>query len=187
MVRLLIEDVTLISAKKITAHIRFKGGATRTLILARPLSAWQERMTSPEVIQQIDQLMDTHTDVDIAAELNRRGCRSGMKQKFTAKIISRLRRNYKLKCRHDRLLERGLYTADQMAAELGVTRQTVQTWRAHGLLKGCEYNDSGGRLYELPPKEQRPKKQQGLWGKLTGRGKYTSFSSHAANEVYHEA
>ncbi|MEE8307529.1 MAG: recombinase family protein, partial [Gammaproteobacteria bacterium] len=37
MVRLLIEDVTLIKAKKITAHIRFKGGATRTLVVPRPL------------------------------------------------------------------------------------------------------------------------------------------------------
>jgi len=55
MVRLLIEDVTLIGAKKITAHIRFKGGTSRTLVLPRPLRAWQERMTSPEVIQQIDQ------------------------------------------------------------------------------------------------------------------------------------
>jgi len=187
MVRLLIEDVTLIGAKKITAHIRFKGGATRTLVVPRPLCAWQERMTSPEVIRQIDQLLDTHTDADIAAELNRRGCRSGMKQKFTANIIGRLRRNYQLKHRYDRLLERGLYTVDQMAAELGVIKQTVQIWHAHGLLRGYEYNDKGERLYELPPQEQRPKKQQGLCGKLTERRKHTPFSSHAANEVHHEA
>jgi len=187
MVRLLIEDVTLIGAKKITAHIRFKGGTSRTLVLPRPLRAWQERMTSPEVIQQIDQLLNTHTDADIAAELNRRGCRSGMKQKFTTNIVGKLRRNYQLKHRYDRLLERGLHTADEMAAELGVTRQTVRIWYAHGLLKGYEYNDKGERLYELPPQEQRPKKQQGLCGKLTKRRKYTPFTSHAANEVHHEA
>ena len=131
--------------------------------------------------------MDTHTDADIAAELNRRGCQSGMKQMFTANIIVRLRRDYKLKHRYDRLLERGLYTADEMAAELGVIRQTVQTWHAHGLLKGYQYNDRGERLYELPPKEQRPKKQQGLCGKLTKRRQYTPFTSQAANEVHHEA
>jgi DNA invertase Pin-like site-specific DNA recombinase len=187
IVRLLIEDVTLTKNQKIRMQIRFKGGVTRTLVLPLPLCAWQERMTSPEVIRQIDQLLDTHTDVDIAAELNRRGCRSGMKQKFTAKIIGRLRRDYKLKRRYDRLLERGLYTADEMAAELGVTRQTVLIWHRHGLLRGYEYNDKGERLYELPPQEQRPKKQQGLCGKLTERSKYTPFTSHAANEVHHEA
>ena len=139
------------------------------------------------MIQQIDQLLDTYTDVDIAAELNRRGCRSGMKQKFTTNIVDKLRRNYQLKCRYDRLLERGLYTADEMAAELGVTRQTVLVWRTHGLLRGYEYNDKGERLYELPPQEQRPKKQQGLCGKLTKRRKYTPFTSQATNGVHHEA
>jgi len=83
MVRLLVEDATLIRADQITVQIRFKGGATRTLTLPVPLSAWKERTTSPDVIRQIDQLLDTDTDAGIAAELNRRGCRSGMKLKFT--------------------------------------------------------------------------------------------------------
>ena len=37
IVRLLIDDVTLIKAQKITAHVRLSGGATRTLELERPL------------------------------------------------------------------------------------------------------------------------------------------------------
>jgi hypothetical protein len=32
-VRLLIEDVTLIKAEVITAHVRLRGGATRTLTI----------------------------------------------------------------------------------------------------------------------------------------------------------
>jgi DNA invertase Pin-like site-specific DNA recombinase len=99
MVRLLIEDVTLTKADKITVQIRFKGGATRTLVLSLPLRAWQERSTSPDVIRQIDQLLDTHTDVDIAAELNRRGCRSGMGQLFTPRLVGNIRRAYQLRTR----------------------------------------------------------------------------------------
>ena len=98
MVRLLIEDVTVTKNQEIRMQIRFKGGATRTLVLPLPLSAWQERTTSPDVIRQIDRLLDTHTDADIAAELNRRGCRSGMKLELTAKIVGKLRRDYQLKC-----------------------------------------------------------------------------------------
>ena len=187
MVRLLVEDVTLTKTDQITAQIRFKGGATRTLTLPRPLGAWKERTTSPDVIRQIDQLLDTCTDAEIAAQLNRQGCRSGMKLELTADIVARLQRQYRLKPRYDRLKERGLYTAGDMAAELGVARVTVRIWCAHGLLKGYEYNDKGERLYELPPPDQRPTKQQGLWGKLTKRAQYPPFASHAANEVHHEA
>jgi len=62
IVRLLIEDVTLIKAEKITAGIRLKGGATRALHLPAPLSACRQRTTSPDVIRRIDQLPDTCTD-----------------------------------------------------------------------------------------------------------------------------
>ena len=45
MVRLLIEDVTLIKHGPITLHVRFKGGANQTLTLPRPLPAWELRLT----------------------------------------------------------------------------------------------------------------------------------------------
>jgi len=187
MVRLLIEDVTLTKAEQIIAQIRFKGGATRTLTLPRPLGAWKERTTKPDVIRQIDQLLEAGNDDEVAAEMNRRGCRTGMKQPFTRDSVQRIRLHYGLKSRYDRLRESGLHTADEMAAELAVTRQTVAIWCRHGLLKGYEYNHRGERLYELPPPDQRPKKQQGLWGKLTRRAQRDSFPSHAANEVHREA
>ena len=187
MVRLLIEDVTLTKNEAIRAQIRFKGGATRELTLSRPLGAWKERTTNPDVIRQIDHLLDTHTDAEIAVELNRQGLRSGMKLPFTPDIVYGLRRKYGLRCCYDRLRARGLYTAEEMAVELGVTRQTVGIWYRHGLLKGYDYNRKGERLYELPPQELRPKKQQGLWGKLTRRAQFPPFASHAANEVQHEA
>jgi len=59
MTRLLVEDVTLLRAEKIVLHIRFKGGATKTLTVPLPLNAWQQRATSPEVIREIDRLLDT--------------------------------------------------------------------------------------------------------------------------------
>ena len=189
MVRLLVEDVTLTRGDQIIVQIRFKGGATRTLTLPLPLSAWQARTTSPEVIRQVDQLLDLYTDAGVAAELNRRGQQSGAKQPFSPTIVARLRRTYGLRSRYDRLRERGLYTAAEMAAELAVAPVTIRIWCAHGLLKGYEYNDKAGRLYELPAREHRPKKQQGLHGKLTARTEHAvfAFASHAANKVQHGA
>jgi DNA invertase Pin-like site-specific DNA recombinase len=42
---LLVEDVTLIKKEKITIQVRFKGGATTTVIVPIPLNAWQGRKT----------------------------------------------------------------------------------------------------------------------------------------------
>ena len=47
MIRLLLEDVTLLRADEVVAHIRFRGGATHSLHLPLPLSAWQLRKTDP--------------------------------------------------------------------------------------------------------------------------------------------
>jgi hypothetical protein len=53
MVRLLMDDVTLIKAGDgLTAHVRFRGGATTTLTLASAVNAWQLRETRS--VQQLD-------------------------------------------------------------------------------------------------------------------------------------
>jgi hypothetical protein len=42
MIRLLIEDVTLVKGADIAVHVRFKGGATRSLAVSAPL-CWREK------------------------------------------------------------------------------------------------------------------------------------------------
>ena len=39
MLRLIIDDVTLVKGKDLVVHVRFRGGATRTLTLPRPAPA----------------------------------------------------------------------------------------------------------------------------------------------------
>src|SRR6202030_3587195 len=73
MIRLLIEDATLLRGEKITLHLRFRGGADHTLVLSKPLCAWELRMTNPEVVTEIDRLLNEHTYGGIAAVLNERG------------------------------------------------------------------------------------------------------------------
>ena len=43
IVRLLLEDVTLIRGDGIMLHLRFKGGAQRTIQLPLPLRSWEPR------------------------------------------------------------------------------------------------------------------------------------------------
>jgi hypothetical protein len=76
IVRLLIEDVTLIKSDKISAHVRLTGGSARTLLLERPLPIAKIRKVKPEIVAEVDKLTDSRCDREIAAILNRLGWRT---------------------------------------------------------------------------------------------------------------
>jgi hypothetical protein len=160
MVRLLIEDATIIKRDTITVHVRFKGGATQTLTLPLPPSAWKMRTTPQSIVTMIDELLDGHTDGQIAPILNDRGKISGDGKRFSRIIVQNIRRKYDLKSRYLRLREDGLLTLDEIARELHVSKTTVKIWRRHGLLLAVPFNDKNQYLYPRPG-ENAPVKQQG--------------------------
>jgi DNA invertase Pin-like site-specific DNA recombinase len=148
MVRLMVEDVTLIRGERIVAQVRFRGGATRSLDLARPLRAWELRQTNPQVVAEIDRLLDDHTDGEIVTFLNQRGVRPGLANRFSPRIVAKVRRAYNLEDRFTRLRRRGFLTQEELASLLGVHFKTVQAWHHAGLLVAHNFDDKGGRLYE---------------------------------------
>ena len=91
MLRLLIEDVTLQRTDQILVHVRFRGGATKTLELGRPLPAWALRQTSTQVVAAVDALIAHHTDKEIAESLNERGMRSGEGRALHRLMVRRIR------------------------------------------------------------------------------------------------
>ena len=136
MVRLLMEDVTLVkTVDGLTTHIRFRGGATTTLTLARALNAWQLRETSTEIVALVDQLLDQHTDVTIATMLNASGYLSGTAQPFQSRMVKHIRRSHHLRSRYARLRSQGMLTLDEIADRLNVSAATVKIWARHGLLR----------------------------------------------------
>jgi hypothetical protein len=161
MIRLLVEDVTMLRGERITLHLRFRGGADRTVTLPNPLRSWESWTTDSEIVGRIDRLLDIQTFGEIAATLNSAGFRSGKRQPFTARYIARIQRNYGLQPRFERLRGRGLLTLDEMAAALSVNPKTVKIWAAHGLLKAHAYTDKPEHLYE-PPGSDAPRKAQGV-------------------------
>jgi hypothetical protein len=184
MVRLLLEDVTLIkTVEGLTAHLRFRGGATTTLTLARALNAWQLRETNTEIVALIDQLLDTHTDGDVATILNARGYLSGSRQAFHRGIVHNIRRCYRLRSRYERLRSRGMLTQREIARRLNISVATVKVWGHHGLLPRHIYNDKHECLYEAPGANP-PAKMQGR--RLIDRRSRTLFLD-PTNEVQCEA
>ena len=184
MIRLLLEDVTLVRGEDITLHIRFKGGATRTLTVPAPLNAWQQRATNPAVVKEIDRLLDHHTYLQIASILNERGLRSGERKTFSVRIVARIQKRYSLMPRYDRLRKAGMLTVKEMAVLLGITPQWVKIWNRHGLLCSHACNDRNDYLYEHPG-DHPPRKAQGV--KLSQRRLANKVVSQRTQEEQCEA
>jgi DNA invertase Pin-like site-specific DNA recombinase len=146
--RLLIEDVTLINAETIQVHVRLRGGATRSLTLAKPLPIAQIRKTRPEVVAEIDGLLDHHCDREVAEILNRQGRRTWTNESFNLKKVAHIRKAFKLKSRYGRLRARGLLTAKEMSAKHGVSLGTIHNWGRQGLLRKYLYDNLRRCLYE---------------------------------------
>jgi len=151
MLRLLIEDVTLLRDQEVKVHVRFRGGATRSLTLPLPPRLWELRKTHPDIVAEIDRLLDEHPEAEVAEMLNARGARSAAGQPFTTNIVANIRRTYGLKRRDQRLREAGLKTLTEIAAALHIGHEKLARWRRAGHLTLTAHRVGGQRfLYEMP-------------------------------------
>jgi hypothetical protein len=184
MLRLIIEDVTLLKGPELVIHVRFRGGATRTLTVPRPAPAWALRRTNPEVVTEIDRLLEDYTDVEVTRVLNERGfcAKAGTPVDFM--MVARVRDHYQLTPRFDRLRARGLLTLDEVARALGISTATVKQWRLAGLLQAHAYNDKPQYLYE-PPGPEAPARY--TWKGITRWKQQRRAASQPAHEVQCEA
>lgn len=150
ILRLLVDDVTLIKADTITAHVRLSGGSTRTLVLDRPLPIAQIRKFRPELVAEVDRLLEQHCDREIAEILNQRGLRTWEDKPFNLKKIAFIRVAYKLDSCYQRLRCRGMLATREVAARFGVSEAAVHDWGRQGLIRKC-YSDNLTRgLWEVP-------------------------------------
>jgi DNA invertase Pin-like site-specific DNA recombinase len=148
ILRLLVEDVTLINGEMIQVHVRLRGGATRSLVVAKPLPIAQIRKTKADVVAEIDRLLDRYCDREVAEVLNRQGKRTWQDEPFNLKKIAHIRQAFNLKCRYSRLRARGFLTAREMSSRHGVTITTINAWGREGLLKKHRYDNVRRCLYE---------------------------------------
>jgi hypothetical protein len=148
ILRLLIEDVTLINGETIQVHVRLRGGATRSFSLTKPLPIAQIRKTKAEVVAEIDALLEQYCDREVAEVLNRQGWRTWQDEPFNLKKIAHIRQAFNLKCRYSRLRAKGLLTAKEMSARHGVTTTTINLWAREGRLRKHRYDNVRRCLYE---------------------------------------
>ena len=151
-----------------------------------PLSqrSWEQRQTSTEVLAAIDRLLDDHPYPQIADILNGQGLHSGEGKPFTARIVARIQRSYRLTPRYDRLRKAGMLTVEEMAQVLTIHPQRVKIWNRHGLIRGHAYNGKNDCLYEHPG-ENPPCKAQGV--KFSKRVSTDLVVAQCPQEVQFEA
>lgn len=153
MLRLLLQDVTFTKGDALHVDIRFAGGATHSLDLPLPRTCMELRTTDADIVKEIDRLIDTSTDGEIAGVLNERGVRTVVTTPWTAARIGRLRSVHGLTDRRTRLLSQGLLTPEDVAKRYGVVLSTVHLWRRRGILRAPPVNDRGDYLCEIPQED----------------------------------
>lgn len=148
MVALLIEDVTLVKAERIAIHVRFRGGRTTSLEIDKPKPMSLIRKTPPEVVRKVDELLETCTDRQVAAQLNALGYKNWRGESFTHKKVRLIRSVYHLKSRFERLRARGMLSASELASRLGVSSTSIYHWGRDGIVSEHRWGNGNRCLYE---------------------------------------
>jgi excisionase family DNA binding protein len=143
LLRAVIEEVQLRSAEKhYDVKILWKGGATTehgVPRFRRGDSGACRTATAEETIQLIAKLAVELDDAQIARTLNKQGRRTGEGNPFTAHRVAMHRNGHGIPCcpkKRARDAREGPFTADEAAAELGVTPGTIHRWLRDGILPG---------------------------------------------------
>jgi DNA invertase Pin-like site-specific DNA recombinase len=184
MLRLLIEDVTLVKNHKIQIHIRWKAGATTSLERPLPLSAPDLVRTPAEIVEMIRALAREQTDAQIARTLNLRWLRTGRKNSFTRLIVRHIRSSYGVASYFHHLRGQDWLTVPEIAAQMKVHSSTAKRFAREGVLRAVRANDSGLLLF-APTVGPLPQAQPGK--RFRDRRRYPQLAFKTPNEVQYEA
>jgi len=160
MLRLLIEDVTLVRDKMIQIQIQWKGGATTSLQRPLPRHAADLFRTPASIVEHVRALAVQETDLRIAQKLNARDLRSGRGKPFTPSSVKAIRSTYGIESFREHLRKAGWLSEMEMAKQLAVHPQTARRFAREGIVRALRANDKGELLFE-PITGPAPKAQPG--------------------------
>lgn len=160
LLRWLIKDVTLKKrGNVIDVALRWQTEALTRLAIPRYKMSWEERQTSPQVVERVRELSPTQTNAQIAAVLNEEGERAGMGGSFTVSKIEWIRYAYHIpagcperpKAAPTGQRGDGRYSAKAAAELLNVDVSTIAEWCKTGRLESVRSTPLGPRWITLTP------------------------------------
>ena len=160
LMRWLIKDVTLSKrGNVIDVAIRWQTEALTALSIPRYKMSWEERQTSPHVVERVREWSPTHTATQIATLLNEEGLRPGLGGSFTASKVDWIRAAYSIPlacpegpgfCPSGQRGD-GRYSALAAAELLNVNVSTIADWCNAGILESVRAHAHGPRWITLTP------------------------------------
>jgi DNA invertase Pin-like site-specific DNA recombinase len=160
LMRWLIKDVTLSKrGNVIDVAIRWQTEALTALSIPRYKMSWEERQTSPHVVERVREWSPTHTATQIATLLNEEGLRPGLGGSFTASKVDWIRVAYSIPlacpegpgfCPSGQRGD-GRYSALAAAELLNVNVSTIADWCNAGILESVRAHPHGPRWITLTP------------------------------------
>jgi DNA invertase Pin-like site-specific DNA recombinase len=160
LMRCLIKDVTLSKrGNVIDVAIGWQTEALTALSIPRYKMSWEERQTSPHVVERVRQWSGTQTATQIATRLNEEGLRPGMGGSFTASKVDWMRVAYSIPltcpegpgvCPSGQRGD-GRYWALAAAELLNVNVSTIADWCNVGILESVRAHPHGPRWITLTP------------------------------------
>lgn len=180
MLRLLVEDVTLVRDRAIHIQLRWKGGATTSVEQPLPRSAPDLRRTPAAIVEQVRALATEQTDQQIARTLNARGLRTGTGQPFRRLTVRYLRTTHGIESLGACLRRAGWLTVTEIATQLQVHPHTAKRFGREGLLRAARVDDKGDMLFE-PPSGALPRAHPGK--RMRDRRRYPQLTPHVRKQV----
>jgi hypothetical protein len=180
MLRLLVEDVTLVRDRAIRIQLRWKGGATTSIEQPLPLGAPDLRRTPAAIIEEVRALATEQTDQQIARTLNARGLRTGTGQPFRRLTVRYLRATHGIEGPGQHLRRAGWLTVTEIATQLHIHRSTAKRFGCEGVLRAARVDDKGDMLFE-PPSGALPRAHPGK--RFRDRRRYPQLAPHVRKGV----
>ena len=139
IVRCLIENVvvTVPEQNPLQAQVHWAGGEVTTLEVPKGKSGVHRYITDPEVVALVRLLAAEFADDQIARILHRKRLKTSKGLAFNAQRVTNIRARYDIPGHTRAKLggEAHVYTVEQAAQLLGVSRKTLDKWIATGLLR----------------------------------------------------
>jgi DNA invertase Pin-like site-specific DNA recombinase len=154
LLRILVREVTVspieVPVRQVRVQVLWQTGAVSDFPIARP-DKFTAQATPPATIELVRELylVKKKSDAEIAAELNRRGLRTGVKRPWTVPTVRRVRYDVGLyrpspKSRRpsDRNAE-GLLSVHAVSARVGVKPGVIRYWAREGVLEPVAHGGPG--------------------------------------------
>jgi len=152
LLRMLIREITItpidVPTRSTRVQVLWQTGAVSELSLLRP-DKYSARATSPQAVAFIGRSVGSKSDEQIAAELNRRGIKTGVGLIWTMQAVRRIRYEvglYRPSPRSRRapdFSKDGLWSVHAVATHVGVQTGVVRLWMRTGVLDPVERGGPG--------------------------------------------